>query len=148
MEEKVKEWFNEAKGRYVTVFKLVSVEFIIYKGFKLLKKDDKYSIQDVRFSNMYSVVNPECYKLFIEKGFIEGADLICFNRNKERVLSYKRKAELLYDKRRKFKKELNKDRRLNEKRIRNINRKIEEFVDNLFLYRTRINQYKIKYKLK
>lgn len=146
-EYKIEEWFNEAKSNHVKVFYLVSVEFIIYKGFKILKDGDRYTMQDVRFSNMYSVVKPENYRLFIEKGFIEGADMICFKRNKRRIISYKKRAELLYDKRRRFKKELNKDRRLNEKRIRNINRNIDYQVDNLFLYKTRINQHKIKYKL-
>lgn len=39
-----------------------------------------------------------------------------------------------------------KDKRLNTKRIRNINKHIDEFADLIFLYQTRVNQFNNKYK--
>jgi len=146
MSDIIKEWFTEAKTT-TKVFNLVDSEFIIYKGFKILKVEDVYTIYDVRLSNMYSSVTSECFKELSKKGFIKGADYICFKRNKKRVVTYKKRAEVWYDKRRKYKKELPNNRELNEKRIRNINRKIEEAIDHMFLYKIRINQYKSKYSV-
>ena len=142
----IREWFNEATVT-TKVFTLADSKFIIYKGFKILNVEGIYTIQDVRFSNMYSSVTPDCYKEFKKKGFIKGADYICFKRNKKRVLTYKKRAEVWYDKRRRVKKEIPKNTELNEKRIRNVNRKIEESINHMFLYKTRINQYKSKYSV-
>jgi len=144
---KIKEWFNEAKADDQEIFKLNDIEFIIYKGFKIIRQYDTYYIKDVRFNNMYSEVSKKCYSEFVSKGFIKGADNICFRRNRDRILYYKKRAEMLYNKRIKFSKELDSNRRLNEKRIRNLNKNIEESIDHMFLYKTRVNQYKTKYNL-
>ena len=142
----IEQWYNEA-SKVTTIFRSTSNEFIIYKGFKIASNEEGYIIQDVRFSNLYEEVNKKDYDTLVELGFTKGVDYISYQRNLRRVESYKRRAELLYDKRRKFKKELPKNKKLNEKRIRNLNRRIEDFIDHIFFYKTKIKQYEIKYKL-
>lgn len=139
-------WFEEAK-KEALVFNVLEDEFVIYKGFKLTNGDSGYVLEDTRFSNMYTPVTKTSMEKFRTHGFVKGADIISFERNTKRVESFKRRAELLYDKRRKFKKELPKNKRLNEKRIRNINKRIEEFIDHMFLFKSRIQQFNNKYNL-
>lgn len=143
--ENIKNWFNQVKN-LVKTFEDYDSEYVIYKGFKLTKRGEEYFIQDVRFSNLYSEVTVTDLNKFIDKGFIKGADLISFERDTKRILSYKKMAEVLYDRRRKFTKELSKNRALNEKRIRNINRRIEEYIDLMFFYEVRVKQFNIKNK--
>ena len=148
MDNEIQIWFEEAEKRE-KVFSNLHDEFVIYKGFKITKnRFGTYMLQDVRFSNMYAPSNEKCYKIFKDLGFIKGADSISFERDVKRVAFYKRKTEQLYDKRRRCKKEMPKDKRLNEKRIRNINKKIKEYVDLIFFYETRIKQFNSKYNAK
>lgn len=145
---KIEQWFDEAKN-VPCRFSFLGVESIIYKGFKISKVDGIFMIYDVRFGNLYSKVKACDMALMDEHGFIKGADIISFNRDEKRINFYKKKAEREYDRRKVCEKELKvkKDIRLNKKRIRNINRRIDIYIDCLFLYRTRVNQYKIKYNL-
>lgn len=139
-----KRWYEEVKDK-LRVHSMWGIDFIFYKGFKLSKLGDDYDIQDVRHSNLYSVITKKCYHKFLVNGFIKGADIISFERDKKRIISYTKKTENLYQKRKKFKKEMLKDKRLNKKRIRNINRKIDEHIDLLFFYKTRTKQFNYKY---
>jgi hypothetical protein len=141
--DNIYKWFKQAMN-YTRTFKTLDSRFTIYKGFKLTETDEGFSIQDVRFSNMYSEVSKKDMNTIIELGFIRGVDTISFERDTKRVESYKRRTEILYDKKKKFTKELPKNRALNEKRIRNIDIKIEEFIDLMFFYQVRIKQFNIK----
>lgn len=138
-------WFEEA-SELTQVFSVLDYEFIIYKGFKITKNlEGEYSIQDTRFSNMYTPVNSICYKIFKEIGFIKGSDRISFERDVKRIETYKKRTGLLYDRRRKFKNQLPNNKELNYKRIRNINKRIQDYVDLIFFYQTRIKQFNFKY---
>lgn len=139
----IEKWFKEAQN-LVRTFETLDGKFVIYKGFKISNKGDTFYIQDSRFSNMYGEVSKQDLNKFLKMGFIAGADLISLERDSKRILSYKRRAELLYDKRKKFEKELPKNKTLNEKRIRNINRRIDEYVDLMFFYEVRVKQFNIK----
>lgn len=141
----IRQWYEEASAGLVVHSALTS-DFMIYKGFKLSVVDGNYILEDVRFSNMYSKVKEADLTLIKEHGFIKGVDIIGFNRDSKRVSSYKARAEKLYDKRRKCKNELPKNKALNEKRIRNINKRIDDYIDLLFFYDTRIKQFHDKYK--
>ena len=141
----IKRWYEEV-AQVTKIHETISEEFVVYKGFKLSKLlDGSYIIKDTRFSNMYSNVSDNVMKQFEKLGIIKGIDTIGFERDKRRVESYKRRTGRLYDKRIKFKKELPKNKRLNEKRIRNINKRISDFVDLIFYYDTRVKQYNSKY---
>lgn len=142
---KLKEWFDEA-SKMDKVFSVGDEDFIIYKGFKITQERDGHcKIQDTRFSNMYTSITKTCLKMFEDIGFIKGADTISLARNIQRVETYKKKTGLLYDKRRRCKNELPTNTRINEKRIRNINTRIQDYVDLIFLYQTRIQQFNFKY---
>lgn len=141
----IKQWFKEAEKK-LKVFKFENDIFILYKGFKITNLKNKYFIQDVRYSNVYSppsLINLKCFQEF---GFIKGADIISYNNNIKKIKRYKSKMEILYEKRKKFKKEMHKDRRLNTKRIRNINKHIDEYADLVFLYQSKVNDFNDKYK--
>jgi hypothetical protein len=138
-------WFKQARNLTRT-FNTLDSKFLIYKGFKLTERDGEFFIQDVRLSNMYSEVSRKDMATIINLGFIKGVDTISFERDSKRVDAYKKRTELLYDRRKKFTKELPKNRTLNEKRIRNINLKIEEYIDLMFFYQVRIKQFNIKNK--
>lgn len=138
-------WFEEASA-LTSVFKVLNDEFIIYKGFKITKNEfGTYILEDTRFSNMYAPVNSSNYNTFKKLGFIKGADSISYARDIERVETYKKRTGILYDKRKRCKDELPKNKRLNEKRIRNINKKVQEYVDLIFFYQTRVKQFNFKY---
>ena len=139
------EWYEEALLG-CKVFTTLDENFIIYKGFKIAKPfEGDYEIKDARYSNMYTRPSSVSLSHFREFGFIKGADVISYKRDVKRLESYKKRTARLYDKRKKFKAQLPKDKKLNEKRIRNINRKIGEFVDLIFYYDTRIKHYNNKY---
>ena len=141
----VKKWYEEAKA-FTKVHNTYDSSFIIYKGFKISLREGVYTLFDVRFSNLYSEVTPDCIEYFKKYGFVAGVDLVGLERDRLRIVNYKKKAEGLYAKRAKFKKELNQNKKLNEKRIRNINLKIDESIDLMFFYQVRVNQLNIKYK--
>ena len=145
---KVKQWFEEAK-RELKLFRVSDVEFVIYKGFKITSSKSitsKFLIEDVRYSSFYSKPSSIDLDFFKEFGFIKGADIIGFERDSLRIGYYTKKIERLYTKRRKAKKEMHLNKKLNEKRVRNINKHIDNYIDLLFFYQTKINQFNNKYK--
>lgn len=141
--ENIQEWFNQAKN-LVKTFKTYDSEFLIYKGFKITNRKGVYLLEDTRFSNMYGKVSRPDLLKFDTLGFIVGADTISFERDTKRILAYKKRAEMFYDRRKKFTKELPKNKTLNEKRIRNINRRIDECIDLMFFYEVRVKQFNLK----
>ena len=141
----IEEWYKEALDRGLKVFKFGNLKCIFYKGFKITKSLDDIFIQDIRKSNMYNDLSKSDFKLMKKKGFIRGADDSCYFRDLRRIKSYTAKVERMYEKRKKFKKQFNKNPRLNEKRIRNLNRNIDVLVDQLFVFQVRVKQYEEKY---
>lgn len=144
--EQLDNWYKQAVhivGKHITS---LNKEFIIYKGFKITKHEEQsFTIEDVRFSNMYGKVSDRNLEILSEKGFIAGVDYIGYLRDNVRVKSLKKSLETLYTKRRKYKKEFDNDPKLNEKRIRSINKKIPRYVFLMGFYQTRVNQFNIKY---
>lgn len=140
----IDKWWKEGK-KVTPIHKAYNSEFLIYKGFKITLKDGVYSIQDVRFSNMYQELSDIVWLTFKVHGFVKGVDLIGLERDTKRIDYYKKSTETLYDKRAKFTKLLSKNRKLNEKRIRNINLKIDEYIDLMFFYQVRVQQLTLKY---
>lgn len=145
MNDNIQTWFEEAKEK-VLVFSTTVGEFLIYKGFKISSEEGVFKIEDVRFSNLYSSPSRSNLKYFSQHGFVKGADIIAYHRNLKRIELYRKRAERLYQRRAKFKKDLHKNKRLNEKRIRNINKHIEEYVDYVILYENRVRDFNSKYK--
>lgn len=145
--DNIQRWYNEVKN-ITRIFEVNDDEFIIYKGFKITSplEGDPF-IEDVRFGNIYSNITQQDCDTFKTLGFIQGADTIGNTRDIQRVESYRKRTRTLYQKRKKFRKELPKDKRLNEKRIRNINIKIAEFVDLIFFYETKVKQFNNKYNV-
>lgn len=144
--KQLSKWYKQAvriTGKHTTS---LNKEFIIYKGFKITKHDNQsFTIEDVRFTNMYGKVSDKSLEILSEKGFIAGVDYIGYLRDNVRIKSIKKTIETLYSRRRKYKKEFDNDPRLNDKRIRSINKKIPRYVFLMGFYQTRVNQFNIKY---
>ena len=79
------------------------------------------------------------------KDFILGVDQISHKLTLEKIGLCRKRAERFYSKRKKANRDMQKDVRLNEKRIRNININIDILVDQIFLYQSRVNQFNKKY---
>ena len=147
MTDKIQLWYKEALN-VTKEFKVKGISFIIYKGFKIAKYDSGfYLLQDVREDDFYSEVIDSEYKMIVEKGFVKAVDEINHKLNIKRVRDYTKQVEFLYFKRKKAKVNLKKDIRLNKKRIKLANKNIDILVDQMFLFKTRINQFNNKYKL-
>lgn len=142
----VRQWFEEA-SLVTNVHKDFNSEFLIYKGFKITKKEGSYRIQDVRHSEFYSPVSIQDLNEIKEKGFIAGIDYINYVLNLGRVENYKLQVDTLKLKKKLARKELRQgiDRRLNNKRIRLANENILEYEDLIQLTESRIKQFNFKY---
>jgi hypothetical protein len=139
-------WF-EGASKVLEVFDFKREQAIIYKGFKLSKYlDGTFSIKDGRTDDEdYVGVNKEDLNKLEGKDFILGIDQISHKLTLEKIRDCTKKAEKFYSKRRKANREMQKDVRLNQKRIRNININIDILVDQIFLYQSRVNQFNNKY---
>jgi len=142
-------WFKEAIVS-CPVHETKNEFFIIKRGFRLSKDKDSdyYRALDARKYEFYSEIEGVDYNQLIDKGFIKGVDHIGFERDTKEVFKLKRLVELLYSRKKKFKKLIKKDRRLNEKRIRNLYKNIDIYIDLIFLYESRIKQFNNKYNKK
>ena len=141
----LKKWFDEVENSDINVFRSSKSEFIIYNGFKITKtSDNKYKIQDVRLTDFYDEVKDSDYENMVNLGFIKGSNWIVYNRNIKRVQTYTKTIEKLYNDKRKYQSKIRtiKTRAFYEKKLRNCQANIHKNIDLLFLYKTRINQYK------
>lgn len=146
MSNEIQIWFEEA-SKVLRVFDFKREQAIIHKGFKLSQyPDGTYKIKDARFEDDYSEVKPSELSEIREKGFIRGVDEISHRLTIKRLNAYTKRVETFYAKRKKAQREMQKDVRLNKKRIRNINKNIDILIDQIFLCRTRISQFNNKYK--
>jgi hypothetical protein len=144
----LKQWFDEVEMSVLNVHRYKGSEFVIYKGFKLSKTLDQYKLEDVRVSDFYGEVKKRDYNVLLKLGFIRGADEIVNKRNIRRVGIYTRLLEKLYADRKEYQKKLRplKTREFYRKKIRNCQENIHKNIDLLFLYKSRIEQYNLKYK--
>ena len=147
------DWFLKVKDN-----PLVHKDFegcLYYKGFKCTTNGD---ILDVRHSDFYDEVTLCDLQKFIQHGFIEGADLIMYNRDISRSDEFKSKIETSYNDIQKFETLLKKRHKRKRspyqhrklitmyknrlrKRIRNTRTNILEYLDRMFFYRARLKQY-------
>lgn len=142
----ISKWYNEASSK-VKVHLDSEGKFLIYKGFKILKSTVGYSLRDVRHSEFYTPVKKRDHVLILKYGFIEGVDRINFCRNEGKIEGYNTKIKVQQDKKEDSQKELPINKRLNEKRIRVANEKIDYYSDLKLLLQSRNKQLKIKYNL-
>lgn len=143
-------WYEEYLGSGKRPpFQDVDEEFIIYKGFKIIRSPEGYIILDVRRSDLYDPVREVDLKMFKDHGFVKGADIIMYQRDKIRCKKYKEAIEFLYLLRRQYKEELPGSKRVAfvKKKIRNINKNIHDNADSIFFYQTRMKQVKEEYNL-
>ncbi len=147
----IKEWYSEAELQ-CPVHDINKETFIIRRGFRLTrnKSDESYRIQDIRRDENYSSVSESDLAELTSRGFIKGCDYIGFNRDTKESLRLKKLIETLYSRRKKItkllKRRMIKEERLrNEKRVRNINKNIDIYVDQIFLYKSQIEQFNNKY---
>lgn len=145
----LKEWFDEVGRNNVKIHHSKESEFVIYKGFKLSKSIDGFTIQDVRRSDFYDDVKIKEHNILCKLGFIRGADLIVHRRNVKRVSVYTRLLEKTYSDRKLFSSKLRplKTREFYKKKIRNCQDNIKKYIDLLFLYKSRVEQYNLKYNI-
>ena len=144
--DKLKEWFDEAK--VIKVFTFKSHEFVIRNGFKIAHylDDDSYTILDTRLNDFYWDVTQPDMDVLLESGFMQGTDILVYNRNKERVDKYLRLIEELYTKKAKYKKSLNKNKAFYSKRIRNCDKNIHEYHDMMQFYQSKVEQFENRTK--
>ena len=145
--ENLKEWFDEAK--VIKVFTFRSHEFVIRNGFKITHylDDDSYTILNIRQSDFYCNVTQPDMDIFMEHGFIKGADIAVYKRNVVRVDKYLRLIEELYTKKAKYKKSLNKNKAFYTKRIRNCDKNIHEYHDMMQFYQSKVEQFENRKQL-
>jgi len=99
----IKDWYQEAKKRTL-VHTEADKTFVIYKGFKITKSEDSYSILYTRSSDFYTEISDAQRRIFIKEGFVEGARRLSHIRNKRRVKYYQDKMKRLYTKKKGYEK--------------------------------------------
>lgn len=140
-------WYEEAIKDH-KVFNTVKESFVIYRGFRISKDiDNQFEIKDVRLDDNYTNITRSSHSQLRSRGFTEGCDYVSVGRARIGVAKLRNTIERMYAKRKKFKSLIRKDKRLNEKRIKNINKNVGILVDQIFLYNTRINQFNLKYNV-
>lgn len=138
-------WFDEAKD-VLRVHNFDKEQAIFYKGFRLsVDSEGQLSIQDIRFDDDYQEVKTKELEEISEKGFIRGVDEINQRLSERRLKACIKKVETYYAKKKRAKREMHKDVRLNKKRIRNLDKNIDIVVDEILLHRMRISQFNSKY---
>ena len=135
-------WFKECKESGVKIHRHMGEQFVIYKGFKIIKAGDIYSTADVRKSDFYSPISIDDWILLTDQGFTKGADTISNRRNEERVEYYQtlidRLSKMLYV----YKSSLmGASMKFYLKKIRNTEFKIDKSETLLALYKTRVTQF-------
>ena len=145
----IENWFTITNRGGMRTFHHEGVDFIIYKGFKLSKYEKHYAVEDVRRSDFYDEVRPSDHKKLVELGFVRGVDQVVNTRNLKRIGIYTRILEKLYTDKLSYKDSLREvsTKEFYEKKLRNCQENIHKNIDLLFLYKTRINQYNLKYSI-
>lgn len=138
-------WFDEASN-VLRVHNFKDGSAIFYKGFKLsCDSKNNFKILDIRFSDDYQEVKPKELEEIRGQGFIRGVDEINQRLSQKRLKACIKKVETYYSKKKRAKRDMHKDVRLNKKRIRNLDKNIDIVVDEILLHRMRISQFNNKY---
>ncbi len=142
----LKKLFESIKHQKGLTFNDNNEESIIYKGFKIIKCKNEYSIKDVRFNDFYSKIKIQDARVIIKyNSLIKGIDHITFERDKIKYEKLKTIIGGLYD----LRKQVSMgdyDPPYKLKKLNNINKNLDKNRDLLFLYDTRIKHHKYKYK--
>lgn len=145
MEKEMQVWFDDVSN-VLRVHDFNNESAIFYKGFKLSRDfKNNFKIVDTRFDDDYQEVKPKELEEIREKGFIRGVDEINQRLSQKRLKACIKKVETYYAKKKRAKREMHKDVRLNKKRIRNLDKNIDIVVDEILLHRMRISQFNNKY---
>ena len=148
MDEKI--WFEESVKYGLTIYTVrdTDINFIVYKGFKITKTEGRYFIQDIHLNDFYTNVDKKQIITLKENGFIKGADIISYERNKRRIAKYISLLEKLYENKEEYVKKYNTNESFYEKKLNNCREGILKYSDLLFFYKAKILQHEIKYNLK
>lgn len=136
----IENWYKEAisSSRTAKIY-LSKHTYVFYKGFRITfdKENNQYYIHDIRKTDFYTRIPEPDYNLLVEHGFIKGCNLIMSSRDEDRVNFHKQKLEKLYSARKEYIKEPLK----NKKRLKVCNDNITYHIDQLFFYKSRLNQF-------
>lgn len=143
----MEEYLNSEVGKlHVTS----DFNFIIYKGFKIIEdpETDNYTLRDVRFNDFYNEVTPRAFNMFLQHGFVKGADLIMLGRDIMRISRHRSILEMKYqDKENLIKKKSKYSAHKFGVKLDKIKKDIGDNLDALFFYETRKNQVEHKYNI-
>ena len=123
---------------------------VFYKGFKITKNDDSdYTIEDTRFTDMYTPLSEKDKSILTELGFIKGCDYLMYRRDLKRITLYKNRIKSFQDKIVYHKNKLGTDDQtsFHLKRIRNCNDGIAHFQSLVLQYTARKEDFLNKYEL-
>lgn len=126
-------WFEECKTHPSS--KSPTADTYIYKGYKLTDS----TILNVRLNDFYKSITEKEMETFSQYGFITGADLLCYRRNKRRVSNYTKTLERLYQARGEYKQKCNEE--YYAKKLVNCEDRILYYLDLLLLYKSRVVRY-------
>lgn len=141
MQNKLKEWMNEASKVGVTLEYSPDDMCLMYKGFKLSYRNQEYKIKDMTRSDFYTDVEPHHLDILMEHGFIKGADMINYQRNIKRVENEIKTLENLHNNRDEYEDKVESNPKFFKKKIRNCEDKIDKHTNNLFFYKSKVQQY-------
>ena len=68
-------------------------EAVLYRGFKISKKNKLYYWQDTRYSNYYEPVDPKITEKVLENGFVITLTQVMSHNDKEKILDLTREIE-------------------------------------------------------
>lgn len=145
----VEEWFEEymTSGRG-KLYRGDGFEFIIYKGFKIIKDEDGMRIVDVRKNDFYTDVQPKDFRVLHCYGFVKGADMVMYYRDSKRVAYFRDRLETRYREREALRAQKDTlDPRKYKLKLTTLDTSLRDYLDKLFFYETRKKQVEIKYKL-
>lgn len=143
-------WFKECEdSKEVTIFTEGGNRYVIYKGIKLERTNDGHRLLDVRYFDFYSRVSKRDKKVLKSLGFVKGCDTLMYQRDLMRVDKYEQDMKDFYKRKARLSKSLpkSKNKRLVRKKLNILDRKIHEVLDLVFFYKSRKEQFEIKYKL-
>lgn len=140
-------WYNKAVKIGTHTYVGDNCEFLIYKGFKISKFPDRFSIQNVRTSDFYSNVSDEDMEVLKKEGFIKGSDTLSYERNKVRFTEYIKTLEKLYENRKEYLTKYDNNPKFYTKRLKNCEEGLCKYSDLLFFYKAKILQYEQIYNI-
>lgn len=137
----LKQWFEEAST--IKVYSNSTQRYVMRKGFKITHylEDDTYTILDTRLNDFYTEVSEADMKIFMNKGFVKGTNIIMYGRNVARVKSYLSKIADLYTKKVKYKGLLTKNKPFYTKQLKNCDENIHKNHEMMQFYKAQVEQF-------